>query len=147
MLNIADPAQVSALLEAIVDADVLVNNPGIFDVSPFDDIQDEDWLQYFNVNVMSAVRLSRHLLPKMLKEGWGRIIFIGTESAIDVPSDMIHYGATKAAALALSNRLAKLTRGTGATVNTILGGPTYTDGVASTVKEIAAAQSMETEDL
>lgn len=96
---------------------------------------------------MSGVRLSRRLLPPMLDKGWGRIIFVGTESAVDVPADMIPYGATKAASLAVSNGLAKLTRGTGVTVNTVLGGPTYSDGVAGVVAQIAAAQAISPEEL
>jgi NAD(P)-dependent dehydrogenase (short-subunit alcohol dehydrogenase family) len=88
------------------------------------------------------VRLSRRLLPGMLEVGWGRILFIGSESGVNVPADMTHYGVTKAAMLALSNGLAKLTRGTGVTVNTILGGPTYSDGVAGAVRDIAAAQQL-----
>ena len=91
--------------------------------------------------------MSRHVLSGMLRRGWGRIIFIGTESAVDVPGDMVHYGSTKAAALALSNGLAKLTRGTGVTVNTILGGPTYSHGVKSVVEQIAATQSLPPEQL
>lgn len=140
--DFADPEQVQALLDTLGTVDVLVNNVGLFDVAPFGEVEDEEWLRYFEVNVMSGVRMSRHLLDAMLEKGWGRIIFIGTESAVDVPSDMIHYGVTKAASLALSNGLAKLTRGTGVTVNTVLGGPTYSDGVASTVEQIAATRSM-----
>lgn len=145
--DFADSSQVRSLLDLLEEVDVLVNNVGLFDVAHFGEIQDKDWLRYFEINVMSGIRLSRHLLDAMLEKGWGRIIFIGTESAVDVPGDMIHYGATKAASLALSNGLAKLTRGTGVTVNTVLGGPTYSDGVAATVEEIAAANSMSPEDL
>ncbi|KRC61837.1 oxidoreductase [Agromyces sp. Root81] len=145
--DFTDPVQVQALLESLEDVDVLVNNVGLFDVAPFTDIEDDDWLRYFEINVMSSVRLSRHLLGAMLEKGWGRIIFIGTESAVDVPGDMIHYGATKAASLALSNGLAKLTRGTGVTVNTVLGGPTYSDGVAGVVEQIASAHSMSPDEL
>jgi NAD(P)-dependent dehydrogenase (short-subunit alcohol dehydrogenase family) len=100
-----------------------------------------------DVNLLSGVRLSRELLPGMLDAGWGRIIFVGSESGVNIPADMTHYGVTKAGMLALSNGLAKLTRGTGVTVNTILGGPTYSDGVASTVNNIAEAQGLSTEDL
>lgn len=140
--DLADSGEVSALLESLEPVDVLVNNLGHFDVSAFEEISDAEWSRLFEINVMSGVRLSRHLLKPMLKQGWGRIIFVGTESAVDVPGDMIHYGATKAAALALSNGLAKLTRGTGVTVNTVLGGPTYSTGVADTVEQIASAQSL-----
>ncbi|GAA4488153.1 SDR family oxidoreductase [Microbacterium panaciterrae] len=140
--DFADPAQVQALIDALGPVDVLVNNVGLFDVAPFAEIPDEEWQRYFEINVLSGVRLSRALLGGMIERDWGRILFIGTESAVDVPGDMIHYGATKAAALALSNGLAQLTRGTGVTVNTVLGGPTYSDGVAATVERIAAEQSM-----
>ena len=145
--DLADPLQTQALLDSLGEVDVLINNVGLFDVSRFAEIPDEDWSRYFEINVMSSVRLSRHLLEPMLERGWGRIIFIGTESAVDVPGDMIHYGATKAAALALSNGLAKLTRGTGVTVNTVLGGPTYSDGVAATIEQIATAHSMSPDEL
>lgn len=139
--------QVDELLDRLGDVDILINNVGLFDVATFAEIDDAEWTRCFEINLMGAVRLSRRLLPRMLADGWGRIIFIGTESAIDVPADMMHYGVTKAAALALSNGLAKLTRGTAVTVNTVLGGPTYSDGVAAVVEQIAAAQSMPVDDL
>ena len=145
--DLADATQVDDLLESRGEVDILVNNAGVFDVAPFAQIDDAEWARYFELNVMAAVRLSRRLLPGMLARNAGRIIFIGTESAVDVPADMIHYGATKAAALAVANGLAKLTRGTGVTVNTVLGGPTYSDGVASAVENIAALQSLDVEQL
>jgi len=134
--------RLQAALDEIGPVDILVNNVGLFDVAPFAEISDDDWARYFTVNVMSGVRLSRALLPGMLASGWGRILFIGSESGVNVPADMLHYGVTKAGMLALSNGLAKLTRGTGVTVNTILGGPTYSDGVAGSIRDIAAAQNM-----
>ncbi|HJA61420.1 MULTISPECIES: SDR family oxidoreductase [unclassified Brevibacterium] len=145
--DFADARQVDELLGGLGEVDILINNVGLFDVAPFAEIDDAEWSRYFEVNLMSAVRLSRRLLPGMLEKGWGRVVFIGTESAVDVPGDMVHYGATKAAALALSNGLAKLTRGTEVTVNTVLGGPTYSDGVAASIERIAAAQSMPAADL
>lgn len=148
--DLAHPQQAQELVEQLAklgQVDVLINNAGVFDAASFEDIDDEQWQRYFDVNVMSAVRLSRALLPPMVERGWGRIIFMGTESAVDVPGNMIHYGATKAATLALSNGLAKLTRGTGVTVNTVLGGPIYSDGVAEVIESIAAAQSVPVEDL
>src|SRR5690606_29194081 len=120
----------------------LVNNVGFFELAPFAEITDERWQRHFEVNLMSGVRLSRHVLPGMLARNWGRIIFIGSESGVNVPADMVHYGVTKAGMIALSNGLAKLTRGTQVTVNTILGGPTYSDGVAETVSQISGAQGM-----
>lgn len=127
--------------------DILINNLGIFEVKPFTAIADEDWLHFFDVNVMSAVRLSRHLLPGMLAQGWGRVVFISSESGVNVPADMIHYGVSKAAVLALSNGLAKLTRGTEVTVNAIAGGPTYSDGVASAVRDVAEIQGISEDEM
>lgn len=134
--------QTGQLLDAIGEVDILINNVGLFELAPFGDITDGDWQRYFDLNVMSGVRLSRQILPTMLAKGWGRILFIGSESGVNIPADMVHYGVTKAAMLALSNGLAKLTRGTEVTVNTILGGPTYSDGVAETVTTIAQAQDI-----
>lgn len=142
-----DPEQVAQLIESLGDLDILVNNVGLFELTPFEDIVDDDWQRYFDVNVMSGVRLSRHALHNMLAKNWGRVIFIGSESGVNVPGDMVHYGVTKAAMLALGNGLAKLTRGTEITVNTILGGPTYSDGVAETVGQISRAQGMPTDEL
>jgi NAD(P)-dependent dehydrogenase (short-subunit alcohol dehydrogenase family) len=142
-----DPVQVRNLLDALGDLDILVNNVGLFELKPFDDISDDDWYRYFTVNVVAGVRLARHALNGMLAKGWGRIIFIGSESGVNIPADMLHYGVAKAGALALSNGLAKLTRGTDVTVNTILGGPTYSDGVADTIGEIAQTQAMSRAEL
>ena len=100
-----------------------MNNVGVFEVKPYGEISDDDWRRTLDVNVLSAVRLSRRLLPGMLERGWGRIVMVGSESGVDVPADMLHYGVSKAALLALANGLAKLTRGTQVTVNSVLGGP------------------------
>jgi NAD(P)-dependent dehydrogenase (short-subunit alcohol dehydrogenase family) len=97
------------------------------------------------VNVMSGVRLSRALLPRMRERGWGRIVFVSSESGVNIPADMVHYGVTKAAMIALGNGVAKLTRGTGVTVNTVLGGPTYSEGVAASVAAVADARSVSVE--
>ena len=145
--DFADPGQVRALLESLGEVDILVNNVGVFEVSAFGQISDEDWQRYLDINLMSGVRLSRHALPAMLDRGWGRVIFVSSESGVNVPADMTHYGVTKAGMLALGNGLAKLTRGTGVTVNTILGGPTYSDGVAETVAQISQAQGMPADQL
>lgn len=142
-----EPDQVRRLLESLGDLDILVNNVGLFDVTPFAEISDDDWQRYFDVNVMSSVRLSRHVLTPMLAKNWGRIIFIGSESGVNIPGDMLHYGVTKAAMLAFSNGLAKLTRGTEVTVNTILGGPTYSDGVAEAIARISQAQAVPTDSM
>ncbi|MFB9165522.1 MULTISPECIES: SDR family NAD(P)-dependent oxidoreductase [Arthrobacter] len=140
--DFADPAQVAQLCQELGSVDILVNNVGLFELKPFTDISDDDWQLYFEVNVLSGVRLARHVMPAMLNRGWGRIIFVSSESGVNVPADMIHYGATKAAMLALGNGLAKLTRGTAVTVNSVLGGPTYSDGVAETVESLAQQQGI-----
>ncbi|MCU1405857.1 MAG: family oxidoreductase [Glaciihabitans sp.] len=145
--DFARPDDVARLLEHLGEVDILVNNVGLFELTPFGDIPDDDWHRYFDVNVMSGVRLSRHTLDSMIAKDWGRIVFVGSESGVNVPADMVHYGMTKAASLAVSNGLAKLTRGTGVTVNTVLGGPTYSDGVAATVERISAEQGVSAEQL
>lgn len=138
--DFADPAQVVDLIERLGEVDVLINNVGLFGLGAFEEIDDAQWQHYLDVNVMSGVRLSRALLPGMLERGRGRIVFISSESGISVPADMVHYGVTKAAMIALGNGLAKRTRGTAVTVDTVLGGPTYSDGVAAAIEQIAQAQ-------
>jgi len=145
--DVADPAQVEHLLDRLGDVDVLVNNAGVFEVAPFESSTDADWQRYLDVNLLSGVRLTRRLLGPMLARGHGRVLFVSSESGVDVPGDMVPYGVTKAGALALANGLAKLTRGTGVTVNTILGGPTWSDGVAHAVAGIADAQGVPAGDL
>ncbi|ROS75478.1 SDR family NAD(P)-dependent oxidoreductase [Cellulomonas sp. PhB143] len=145
--DLADPARAKELVEGLGEVDILVNNVGRFDLSSFQETPDEEWQRYFDLNVMSGVRLSRHVLGGMLERNRGRILFISSESGVDVPADMVPYGVTKAAMLALANGLAKLTRGTEITVNTILGGPTYSDGVAQTVEQLARSRGMAAEDL
>lgn len=145
--DFAEPEQVADLLASLGEVDVLVNNVGLFDRARFEEIADEEWQRYLDVNLMSGVRLSRHVLPGMLARTWGRIVLVSSESGVNVPADMLHYGVTKAGVLALGNGLAKLTRGTDVTVNTILGGPTYSDGVAGILEQVAAAQGMAADDL
>lgn len=111
------------------DADILVNNLGIFEPKPFAEITDADWLRFFEVNVMSGIRLSRHYLPKMMQKNWGRIVFIASESALNIPVEMVHYGVTKTAQLAVSRGLAETAAETGVTVNSVLPGPTRSEGV------------------
>jgi NAD(P)-dependent dehydrogenase (short-subunit alcohol dehydrogenase family) len=125
------------LLAALPEVDILINNAGIFEPKDFFEIPDEDWGRFFEVNVMSGVRLSRVYLAGMLKRNWGRIVFISSESALNIPTEMIHYGTTKTAQLAISRGLAKLTRGTGVTVNSVLPGPTMSEGVEGFVKDLA----------
>lgn len=139
--------EVDSLLETLKEIDILINNVGTFEQKDFTDITDTNWTNTFEINVLSSVRLSRYFLPKMLEKNWGRIIFISSESAVNVPDNMIHYGATKAAMTAISNGLSKLTKGSEVTVNTIVGGPTYSDGVAATVEQIAQAQYVGVEQM
>lgn len=133
-------AEVDALIRQIPVIDILVNNVAIFEPKPFTEIPDEDWFTFFEVNVLSGVRLARHYLPLLLKAGWGRIIFISSESAINTPEEMIHYGTTKTAQLAVSRGLAELTKGTLVTVNAILPGPTASEGVKGFVESLARAR-------
>ena len=122
--------------------DVLVNNLGIFAVVPFEDIPDSEWTRFFEVNVLSGVRLARAYLPGMKARNWGRILFISSESALQIPVEMIHYGTTKTAQLAVARGLAETTRGTGVTVNSILAGPTRSEGVGTFVEGLAAQQGV-----
>ncbi len=134
-------AEINTLLAKLPDTDILINNAGIFEPKPFEDIPDEDWFRFFDVNVMSGIRLSRHLFPKMLAKGWGRIIFISSESAVAIPEEMIHYGVTKTAQLAVSRGLAELTKGTGVTVNSILPGPTKSRGVGDFIHDLSKSSN------
>ena len=109
--------------------DILVNNMGIFEPKPFEQIPDEDWMRFFEANVMSGVRLSRHYLPAMRQKNWGRILFVSSESAVQIPAEMIHYGMTKTAQVAVARGIAETVAGTGITVNSVLAGPTLSEGV------------------
>ena len=145
--DFSKPGEVTELLEKLPAIDILVNNVGIFELKSFEEIDETDWLHMFQVNVMSGARLSKAVLPGMLDRHWGRVIFISSESGVNVPANMIHYGVTKTAMLSLANGLSKLTKGTEVTVNSILGGPTYSDGVAGTVEAIAEAQGIDVEQM
>ncbi|MGK5682260.1 SDR family NAD(P)-dependent oxidoreductase [Actinoplanes sp. URMC 104] len=138
---------VDRLCAELPHIDILVNNVGLFELKPFELISDDDWRRYYEINVLSGVRLARRVLPTMLERGWGRIVFVSSESGVDIPADMIHYGTSKAAMLAVGNGLAKLTKGSAVTVNSVLGGPTYSDGVADTVRTLAAAKSLPEEQM
>lgn len=127
----------------IASVDILVNNLGIYTVKDFEEISDEEWLNIFYVNVMTGIRLSRHFLPKMKQKHWGRVIFISSESGISIPAEMIHYGLTKTAQLALTQGLAQHCKATGVTVNAILPGPTYTEGVEKFLTEVAASRGID----
>lgn len=145
--DFAKTEEVDHLMAALPETDILINNVGIFELKAFADIRDDDWARFFEVNIMSGVRLSRALLPGMLSRNWGRIIFISSESAVNIPGNMIHYGMTKTAMLAVSRGLAVLTKGTAVTVNTILGGPTYSEGVAGAVEYLAGTQNRSIEEV
>lgn len=136
---------VDRLVQDLGAVDILVNNLGIFEPKPFLDITDEDWLRFFQVNVMSGVRLSRALLPHMLARNWGRIIFISSESGVQIPAEMVHYGMTKTAQLAISRGIAESVAGTGVTVNAVLPGPTRSEGVVTFLTKIAAERGMQLE--
>ena len=120
------------------EVEILVNNLGIFEPKAFEQIPDEDWFRFFEVNVLSGVRLSRHYLPRMKQRNWGRIVFISSESALQIPAEMIHYGMTKTAQLAIARGLAETTTGTNVTVNCVLPGPTASEGVDTFVSQMAA---------
>ena len=124
------------------EIDILINNMGIFEPKPFEEIPDEDWLKFFQANVMSGVRLSRFYLPKMKAKNWGRIIFISSESAVNIPSEMIHYGMTKSAQISIARGLAETTVGTNITVNSVLPGPTASEGVSTFVAQMAEQQKI-----
>jgi len=131
------------LLKLFPAVDILVNNLGIYEPRPFDAISDEDWRHIFEVNVLSGVRLSRAYLSGMKERNWGRIVFISSESAINSPKEMIHYGMTKTAQLAVSRGLAEHCGGTGVTVNSVLPGPTHSAGVEDFVAQLGGGQSFE----
>jgi NAD(P)-dependent dehydrogenase (short-subunit alcohol dehydrogenase family) len=128
---------VDLMTKTVPALDILVNNLGIFEAKPFPDITDEDWLRFFEVNVLSGVRLSRFYLPGMLQQNWGRIVFISSESGLNIPVEMVHYGVTKTAQIALARGLAETTAGTNVTVNSVLPGPTRSEGVEKFVQDMA----------
>jgi NAD(P)-dependent dehydrogenase (short-subunit alcohol dehydrogenase family) len=130
-----------AVIAKLPSVDVLVNNVGIFEPKPFAEIPDADWLRFFEINVMSGVRLTRHYLAEMLGKNWGRILFISSESAVQIPAEMVHYGMTKTAQIAIARGVAESVAGTGVTVNSILAGPTESEGVGGFVDAMAKQQN------
>ena len=138
--DLGTAAGAARLVERLPDVDILVNNLGIFEAKPFPEITDADWLRFFEVNVLSGVRLSRAYLPGMRERNWGRVVFISSESGVNIPAEMIHYGVTKTAQIALARGLAETTAGTGVTVNSVLPGPTRSEGVEQFVKDMAKGQ-------
>ena len=132
----------ATLIAGAADADILVNNMGTARPQPFAEITDADWLELFQYNVMSGVRMSRHHLPRMVQRGWGRVVFISSESAVNIPKEMIDYGMTKTAQLAISRGLAESAAGTGVTVNAVLPGPTRSESLVQWMKSLADAQGI-----
>jgi len=139
--DFSSAAGAEAVIAQLPQVDVLVNNVGIFEPKPFAEIPDEDWYRFFEVNVMSGIRLSRHYLAGMLKKNWGRILFISSESAVQIPAEMVHYGMTKTAQVAIARGIAESVAGTGVTVNSVLPGPTESEGVGGFVEALAKQQN------
>jgi NAD(P)-dependent dehydrogenase (short-subunit alcohol dehydrogenase family) len=139
--------EVHKLIQALPEIDILINNAGIFEPKAFVDIPDEDWFRLFEVNVMSGIRLARHVFPKMLAKNEGRIIFISSESGVFIPDEMIHYGMTKTAQIAVSRGLAELTKGTNITVNSILPGPTKSKGVGTFIEDLSKVNNISIEEV
>jgi len=133
----ATAAGAKAVFDKVADLDVLVNNLGIYGRNPAFEIDDAEWQRFFEVNVMSGVRFTRHYAPGMARRGWGRVVFVSSESALNIPKEMIHYGMSKTAQLAISRGLAQLTSGTAVTVNSVLPGPTMSEGVETFVQDLA----------
>jgi len=142
--DFSSAAGAEAVIAGLPAVDILVNNVGIFEPKAFSEIPDEDWYRLFEVNVMSGVRLSRHYLPGMLKKNWGRILFISSESAVQIPAEMVHYGMTKTAQVAIARGIAESIPGTGVTVNSILAGPTESEGVGGFLDALAKEQNKST---
>ena len=140
--DLAGAAGAQALQERFPQLDILVNNLGIYQPQPFEEIPDEEWRRFFEVNVLSAVRLSRMYLPAMKKRGWGRIVFISSESGIQIPAEMIHYGMTKTALLAVSRGIAESCAGSGVTSNAVLPGPTLSAGVGEFAAKLSGGRPL-----
>lgn len=140
MGDLSDAATTELLVRQFPAVDILVNNLGIFEPKPFEEIPDEDWRRFFEINVLSGVRLSRAYLPKMKQNDWGRIVFISSESAVQIPAEMIHYGMTKTAQIAVARGLAETCAGTDVTVNSVLPGPTRSEGVDEFVAKLSGGK-------
>jgi len=145
--DFTDASGAETVIKELPVVDVLVNNVGIFEPKPFAEIADSDWYRFFEINVMSGVRLSRHYLPGMLKRDWGRIIFISSESAVQIPAEMVHYGMTKTAQVAVARGIAETAAGSGVTVNSILAGPTESEGVGGFVEAMAKQENKSKEEV
>ncbi len=145
--DLSNTKEIETLIHQIPTVDILVNNAGIYEVKPFIDISDEEWLNMFNINVMSGIRLSRYYLASMLKQNWGRIVFISSESGLQIPAEMVHYGMSKTAQLAIARGIAETTAGSQVTVNSVLPGPTSSEGVNQFVKNLGKVQSKSPEQI
>lgn len=145
--DLGTAAGAEAVIAKLPEVDVLVNNVGIFEPKAFVEIPDADWMRFFEVNVMSGVRLSRHYLPAMLRKNWGRVIFISSESAVQIPAEMVHYGMTKTTQIAVARGIAESVAGTGVTANSVLAGPTASEGVAGFVEDMAKHQKKSKEEI
>ena len=145
--DLGNAAGVEAFLRQIPEADILVNNLGIFEIKPFVEISDADWLRFFEVNVLSGVRLTRHYLPAMLKKNWGRVIFISSESAQHIPAEMVHYGMTKTGQVAIASGIARTLVGTGVTSNSVLVGPTASEGAGNFLAQVARQQGISSAEM
>jgi NAD(P)-dependent dehydrogenase (short-subunit alcohol dehydrogenase family) len=141
--DLGGAAGCAAVIRQRAELDIVVNNVGIFEPKPFEDIPDADWLRFFEINVLSGVRLTRHYLRGMRERNWGRVVFVSSESAVQIPVEMIHYGMTKTAQLAVARGLAESLAGTGVTVNSVLPGPTASEGVGKFVEELAASRGVD----
>jgi NAD(P)-dependent dehydrogenase (short-subunit alcohol dehydrogenase family) len=136
--DVSNAAGCAKLIQALPRVEILVNNMGIFEPKPFERIPDEDWFRLFEANVMSGVRLSRHYLSSMREKNWGRILFVSSESAVQIPAEMIHYGMTKTAQVAVARGIAETVAGSGITVNSVLAGPTRSEGVETFIAQLGA---------
>lgn len=132
----------NTLTEVVPNIDILINNLGIYEPVDFFESKDEDWTKMFDVNVLTGIRVTRFYMPKMLKANWGRVVFISSESGIQIPTEMIHYGMSKTAQLSIANGLAQLTKGTEVTVNSILPGPTFSEGVEQFIADLATQKNL-----
>lgn len=139
--DLKDEKGCKKLIEEIKHIDILINNLGIFEPKDFTEISNDEWLHLFNVNVMSGVRLSQHFLPKMLAQDWGRILFISSESALQIPKEMIHYGMTKTAQVSIARGIAELSKGTNVTSNSIIVGPSKSEGVLQFMEDLAVKEN------
>ncbi|WP_158751079.1 SDR family NAD(P)-dependent oxidoreductase [Acidobacterium sp. S8] len=145
--DLTTPEGAQKLFERVKDVDIVVNNLGIFEAKPFLEIEDSEWVRFFEANVLSGIRVTRHYLPPMLERKWGRILFISSESAIQIPAEMVHYGMTKTAQIAIARGIAESFPASGVTVNSVLVGPTESEGVSAFVDGLASQQKKSREDV